>query len=165
MAKRSAIELLLRKQEYCFPNARKTCTRRCGDFRNKPTNLFSLVKHHIYNKVYPCICFCKGNCSWRQQSSLPEVNCETINEKKGNLVSAKVNNRDILLLFRLKWLSLYPQQFIIQIWTKTSIASKWCTNACQPPMETYLRISKLLNVELGELLNKKYIDTVWNLIK
>ena len=31
---------------------------------------------------------------------LPEVNCETINEKKGNLVSVKVNNRNILLLFR-----------------------------------------------------------------
>jgi hypothetical protein len=28
------------------------------------------------------------------------VNYETINEKKDNLVSGKVNNRDILLLFR-----------------------------------------------------------------
>ena len=67
MGKRSAIELLLRKQESCFPNAWKTCTWRCGDFRSKPMNLFSLVKHHIYNKVCPCFCFCKGNCSWRQQ--------------------------------------------------------------------------------------------------
>ena len=38
--------------------------------------------------------------------------------------------------------------------------SKWCTNACQPPMETYIKISKLLDVELCELLNKKYIDTI-----
>ena len=28
--------------------------------------------------------------------------------------------------------------------------SKWCTNACQPPMETYIKISKLLDVELTE---------------
>ena len=28
--------------------------------------------------------------------------------------------------------------------------SKWCTNACQPPMETYIKISKLLDVELTD---------------
>ena len=48
---------------YSKSNAWKTHTRRCGDFRGKPMNLFSLVKHHVYNKVYPCVCFCKGNCS------------------------------------------------------------------------------------------------------
>jgi len=30
--------------------------------------------------------------------------------------------------------------------------SKWCTNSCQPPMETYIRIAKLLDVELKELV-------------
>ena len=35
--------------------------------------------------------------------------------------------------------------------------SKWCTNSSQPPMETYLRIAKLLEVEIGELLNKRYM--------
>jgi len=35
---------------------------------------------------------------------------------------------------------------------------KWCTNACQPSMETYIRISKLLEVEIDELLNKKYVS-------
>ena len=30
--------------------------------------------------------------------------------------------------------------------------SKWCTNACQAPMETYIKISKLLDVELTELV-------------
>ena len=35
--------------------------------------------------------------------------------------------------------------------------SKWCTNSSQPPMETYLRIAKLLEVEIGELLNKRYL--------
>ena len=47
-----------------------------------------------------------------------------------------------------------------QLGCAPTTVSKWCTNACQPPMETYLKISKLLNVELCELLNKKYIDTV-----
>ena len=47
-----------------------------------------------------------------------------------------------------------------QLGCAPTTVSKWCTNACQPPMDTYLKISKLLNVELGELLNKKYIDTV-----
>ena len=30
--------------------------------------------------------------------------------------------------------------------------SKWCTNACQPPMETYIKISKLFDVEHTELV-------------
>ncbi len=38
--------------------------------------------------------------------------------------------------------------------------SKWCTNACQPPMETYLKIAGLLEVEIDELLNKKFVSTL-----
>lgn len=38
--------------------------------------------------------------------------------------------------------------------------SKWCTNACQPPMETYIRISKLLDLELNELVNKRFCETI-----
>ena len=30
--------------------------------------------------------------------------------------------------------------------------SKWCTNSCQPPMETYLKIAKLFDVELKDLV-------------
>jgi len=36
--------------------------------------------------------------------------------------------------------------------------SKWCTNACQPPMETYMRIAKLLDVDLKELVRFEEID-------
>ena len=32
--------------------------------------------------------------------------------------------------------------------------SKWCTNSSQPGLETLLEISKLLNVEITELLRK-----------
>lgn len=30
--------------------------------------------------------------------------------------------------------------------------SKWCTNACQPPMETFVKIAELLEVNITELL-------------
>ena len=35
--------------------------------------------------------------------------------------------------------------------TPTTV-SKLCTNVCQPPMETYIKIAKLLEVELSELV-------------
>ena len=35
--------------------------------------------------------------------------------------------------------------------TPTTV-SKWCTNVCQSPMETYIKIAKLLEVELSELV-------------
>ena len=30
--------------------------------------------------------------------------------------------------------------------------SKWVANTCQPPMETFVKIAKLLDVELAELI-------------
>lgn len=42
-----------------------------------------------------------------------------------------------------------------QIGCAPTTVSKWCTNACQPPMETYIRIAKLLEVELTELVKIK----------
>lgn len=30
--------------------------------------------------------------------------------------------------------------------------SKWVTNTCQPPVETFVKIAKLLDVELAELI-------------
>lgn len=47
-----------------------------------------------------------------------------------------------------------------QLGCAPTTVSKWCTNACQPPMETYLRIAKLLEVEIGQLLNQKYFESV-----
>lgn len=47
-----------------------------------------------------------------------------------------------------------------QLGCAPTTASKWCTNACQPPMETYLKIAKFLNVEIDELLNKKFVSTL-----
>jgi len=39
-----------------------------------------------------------------------------------------------------------------QLGKDPATVSKWCTNACQPPMETYIKIAKLLDVELTELV-------------
>ena len=44
-----------------------------------------------------------------------------------------------------------------QLGCAPTTVSKWVTNACQPPLETYLRIANVLEVELDELLNKRYV--------
>ena len=43
-----------------------------------------------------------------------------------------------------------------------STVSKWCTNSSQPDIETLARISKLLNVGVEELFNKKFMESVGN---
>ena len=47
-----------------------------------------------------------------------------------------------------------------QLGCAPTTVSKWVTNACQPLMEAYLRIAKLLEVEIDELLNKKYVTSI-----
>ena len=69
---------------------------------------------------------------------------EEINRIKVVLVEKKKTN---------KWLAE-------QLGCAPTTVSKWCTNACQPPMETYLRIAKLLKVEIDELLNKKFVESI-----
>lgn len=39
-----------------------------------------------------------------------------------------------------------------QLGVAAPTVSKWCTNDCQPPMETFVKISKLLEVEIADLL-------------
>lgn len=41
-----------------------------------------------------------------------------------------------------------------------STVSKWCTNSSQPNIEALIKISKLLGVEMDELLNKQYIESI-----
>ena len=36
--------------------------------------------------------------------------------------------------------------------------SKWCTNSCQPTLETLMKISKLLDVDLKELVRFEELD-------
>lgn len=49
-----------------------------------------------------------------------------------------------------------------QLGCATTTVSKWCTNASQPPMETFLKIAQILNVELDELLNKSHLTSLDN---
>ena len=42
-----------------------------------------------------------------------------------------------------------------QLGCAPTTVSKWCTNSSQPPIETYLRIAELLDVELTELVKTK----------
>ena len=69
-----------------------------------------------------------------------------INRIKVVLVEKKKTN---------KWLSE-------QLGCATTTVSKGCTNACQPPMETFLKIAKILDVELDELLNKSHLTSLDN---
>ncbi len=52
-----------------------------------------------------------------------------------------------------KWLSE-------QLGINPSTVSKWCTNTSQPDIETLIKISKLLGVEMEELLNKRYVVSI-----
>ena len=50
-----------------------------------------------------------------------------------------------------------------QLGKDPATVSKWCTNACQPPMETYIKIAKLLDVELAELVKPSGVPTLVSL--
>jgi len=54
-----------------------------------------------------------------------------------------------------KWLSE-------ELGVSPSTVSKWCTNSSQSDIETLSRISKLLNVGVEELFNKKLLESVSN---
>ena len=44
-----------------------------------------------------------------------------------------------------------------QLGVNQTTVSKWCTNTCQPDLETLIRISDLLKVDVNDLLNKECI--------
>ena len=52
-----------------------------------------------------------------------------------------------------KWLSE-------ELGVNPSTVSKWCTNSSQPDIKTLARISRLLDVGIEELFNKKFIESV-----
>lgn len=43
-----------------------------------------------------------------------------------------------------------------QLNVNPSTVSKWCTNSSQPDIETLIKISRLLDVELNDLMNKDF---------
>ncbi len=42
-----------------------------------------------------------------------------------------------------------------QLGKDPATVSKWCTNSCQPTLETLMKIAKLLQVEVAELIRVK----------
>ena len=45
-----------------------------------------------------------------------------------------------------------------QLGRDKATVSKWCTNTSQPDIETFIKISKLLNVELAELVRTDEVE-------
>lgn len=66
-------------------------------------------------------------------------------------------NRLKLLLVEKKKTSKWLSE---QLGITPSTVSKWCTNTSQPDIETLVRISRLLDVELEELFNKKFMESI-----
>ena len=65
-----------------------------------------------------------------------EKNANKLNRIKVMLAEKGVTN---------KWLAE-------QLGVNTATVSKWCTNNCQPSMETFIHIAKVLEVELKDLV-------------
>jgi transcriptional regulator with XRE-family HTH domain len=66
-------------------------------------------------------------------------------------------NRLKLLLVEKKKTSKWLSE---QLGITPSTVSKWCTNTSQPDIETLVRISRLLDVSLEELFDKKIMESV-----
>ena len=60
-----------------------------------------------------------------------------------------------------KWLSE-------QLECAPTTVSKWCTNSSQPPMETFVKIAEILEVDINELLRiekKWYVVSIYGKMK
>jgi transcriptional regulator with XRE-family HTH domain len=66
-------------------------------------------------------------------------------------------NRLKLLLVEKKKTSKWLSE---QLGITPSTVSKWCTNTSQPDIETLVRISRLLDVSIEELFDKKFMESV-----
>jgi transcriptional regulator with XRE-family HTH domain len=66
-------------------------------------------------------------------------------------------NRLKLLLVEKKKTSKWLSE---QLGITPSTVSKWCTNTSQPDIVTLVRISRLLDVGVEELFDKKFIESV-----
>ena len=68
---------------------------------------------------------------------------------KLNFMTLKELNRLKLLLVEKKKTGLWLAE---QLGKDKTTISKWCTNSSQPDVECLIKISKLLNVELSDIL-------------
>lgn len=47
-----------------------------------------------------------------------------------------------------------------QLNVNPSTVSKWCTNSSQPDLPTLVRIAAVLEVDINELVNKEFIESI-----
>ena len=47
-----------------------------------------------------------------------------------------------------------------QLGCAPTTVSKWCTNSSQPPLEMLIKMAKVLDVEIMELINRKSFEEV-----
>lgn len=47
-----------------------------------------------------------------------------------------------------------------QLNVNPSTVSKWCTNSSQSDLQTLIKIARLLDIELNELVNKKFVESI-----
>ena len=83
----------------------------------------------------------------------------TLHPNNKSKVRQDVNRLKLVLVEQKKtskWLSE-------ELGVSPSTVSKWCTNSSQSDIETLSRISKLLNVGVEELFNKKFLESVSNI--
>lgn len=76
------------------------------------------------------------------------------NEDIVKMANKKINRLKIVLAEKEKtnnWLAE-------QLGRDKATISKWCTNTCQPDIETFIRISKLLNVDVSDLLRLDVVE-------
>ena len=76
------------------------------------------------------------------------INLKTMAAKKD------LNRLKVILVEKKKsnlWLSK-------QLGCAPTTVSKWCTNSSQPPLETLLKITKLLDVDIKDLIRFEELD-------
>ncbi len=79
---------------------------------------------------------------------------QIINEDIVKMANKKINRLKIVLAEKERtnnWLAE-------QLGRDKATISKWCTNTCQPDIETFIRISKLLNVDVSDLLRLDVVE-------
>jgi len=47
-----------------------------------------------------------------------------------------------------------------QLGVNPSTVSKWCTNSSQPDLPTLIKIAAVLDVDLNDLVNKRFVESI-----
>ena len=75
------------------------------------------------------------------------------------ILTAMTNNKDLnrlkVVLAEKKKTNLWLSK---QLGCAPTTVSKWCTNSSQPPLETLIKITKLLDVDIKELVRFEEVD-------